>query len=338
MYYSNSDIRIEEMPAPKIGPEEILMRVEASGICGSDCMEWYRIASVPLVLGHEVAGVVAEAGRAVKSYKKGDRIIAAHHVPCGACRYCVSGHPTICDTMRKTSFHPGGFSEYLRLPSINVEKGVFPLPEKISFEEGTFTEPLACVLRGQRIAGIKRGDSVLVIGSGISGILHIHLAKASGAGMVMATDIAEYRLRMAKRFGADKMIKAGEDVPKRVSEINKGIPADVVIICAPAPQAIEQALKSVRRGGSVLFFSAADKDVKIPLSVNDTFWRTEVTLASSYAGSPEDHKEALKLIGSGKLKIRDMITHRLPLEKTSEGFRLVASGGESLKVIVEPQK
>ncbi|MCD6358543.1 MAG: alcohol dehydrogenase catalytic domain-containing protein, partial [Dehalococcoidia bacterium] len=145
------------------------MRVEASGICGSDVLEWYRLSRAPLVLGHEVAGEVAAMGDGVERYKVGDRISAAHHVPCGTCYYCRSGHETMCDTLRKTNFDPGGFAEYLRLPDINVECGVFPIPDEVSFEDASFTEPLACVLRGQRMTRVQTGQSVLVMGAGIAG-------------------------------------------------------------------------------------------------------------------------------------------------------------------------
>lgn len=328
------------MPVPEIGPDELLMKVEASGICGSDTMEWYRAGRTPLVLGHEAAGTIAGVGKKLKHlYKEGDRIVAAHHVPCGGfCKYCKSGHETMCETLRKTNFYPGGFSEYIRLPAINVERGVFPLPKNISFEEGTFTEPLACVIRGQRIAGLKKMDTVLVIGSGMAGMLHIHLAKVRGAGKIIATDISEFRLNMAKKFGAHETINANEDVPKRVLELNGGMLADIVIVCAGAAKAIDQALKSVRRGGTVLFFSATDKGLTIPFSINDTFWRTEVTLTSSYAGTPQEHREALELINLKRVNLGGMITHRLPLSGTQKGFELVANAKDSLKVIIEPQK
>ncbi|MDD5156236.1 MAG: alcohol dehydrogenase catalytic domain-containing protein, partial [Candidatus Omnitrophica bacterium] len=195
VYYSNSDIRIEEAPVPEIGPGELLIRVEAAGICGSDCMEWYRINRVPLVLGHEISGTVEKAGEEVKGYKKGDRVACAHHVPCGKCHYCLAGHETVCDTLRKTNFDPGGFCEYLRLPGVNVDYGVYLLPDSLSFEEATFIEPLACVLRGQRLAGFKKGQSVLVLGSGIAGLLHVYLAKVSGAGLIAATDVSDYRIK-----------------------------------------------------------------------------------------------------------------------------------------------
>jgi L-iditol 2-dehydrogenase len=335
-YYNNRDIRIEEVPRPGIGRGELLIRVEASGICGSDVMEWYRIDRVPLVLGHEIAGVVEEAGQGVKLYKKGDRVCASHHVPCGKCNYCLSGHETVCDTLRKTNFDPGGFSEFIRLPEINVTYGTYLLPDEISFEEATFIEPLSCVLRGQRLAGMKQGLSVLVVGSGIAGLLHIHLAKVMGASRIVATDIADYRLNAAKRFGADNIFFAQDYKPEHLLRINNGRLADLVIVCTGSAQAINQALESAEPSGVILFFAPTDKDVTIPLSINKLFWRNERTLISSYAGSPQDHREALELMRSGKMRLKDMITHRLPLAKIQEGFRLVAEAKESIKVIIYP--
>ena len=151
MYYNNRDVRIEEMPKPKIGQGEILLKMRASGICGSDLMEWYRIKKAPLVLGHEVTGEIAEVGEGVKDYKPGERVFVAHHVPCNTCRYCLTGNHTACQTLHTTNFYPGGFAEYIRVPQLNVDRGTFLLPKSVSFEEGTFIEPLACVLRGQRM-------------------------------------------------------------------------------------------------------------------------------------------------------------------------------------------
>lgn len=338
MYYSNKDVRLEEKPVPKIGPGEILMKVHASGICGSDVMEWYRIHKVPLVLGHEVSGEVVEVGEGITKYKNGDRICAAHHVPCNTCHYCLSGHHTVCETLRKTNFEPGGFSEYIRLPAINVDRGVFLLPGEVSYEDATFIEPLACVLRGQRQARLQPGHSVLVIGSGIAGLLHIQLAKALGAGRIMATDISEFRMKAALKLGADAVIKAKDDVSARVREINDNRLADVVILCAGATTAIEQGLKSVERCGSILFFAPTNKGVTIPFSVNDTFWRNEITLTSSYAGSTADHATALELIRAERVDVNAMITHRLGLADTGKGFHMVVDAKDSLKVIIEPQR
>jgi len=169
MWYNNRDVRVEEMPTPQIGAGELLVRVEACGICGSDVMEWYRLDRAPLVLGHEISGQIVAVGNGVEHYKEGERVSAAHHVPCNTCHYCLSGHHTACETLRRTNFDPGGFAEFIRLPAINVDRGVFLLPNEVSYEEATFIEPLACVLRGQRLAHMQPGNSVLIIGSGIAG-------------------------------------------------------------------------------------------------------------------------------------------------------------------------
>ena len=338
MYYSNRDVRVEEMTVPKIGPGEVLMRVETSGICGTDLLEWYRLHKAPLVLGHEVAGVVAAVGKGVKRYRVGERICAAHHVPCNTCHYCLSGHHTVCDTLRRTNFDPGGFAEYVRLPRINVEQGIFPLPDGVSFEEGTFVEPLACVLRGQRLARLQPGQTVLVIGSGVAGLLHIQLARTSGADYIVATDIVDYRLEAARRLGADIAVRAREYTLDCLRQATGGRLADLVVICSGATSAISQGLGSVERGGTVLFFAPTEPGVSIPISVNDLFWRNETTLTSSYGGSPADYAAALGLIGTGKIRVREMITHRLGLAETGLGFQLVAQARDSLKVIIEPQK
>ena len=338
MYYNNRDIRIEEMPKPKIGPGELLVRVEASGICGSDVMEWYRIHKAPLVLGHEIAGEVVEVGEGVTSYNVGDRVSASHHVPCNTCHYCLSGNHTACDTLRTTNFDPGGFAEFLRLPALNVDRGVYLLPDDVSFEEATFIEPLACVLRAQRRAQVGPGKTVLVLGSGIGGLLHIHLAGKLGATRVIATDIDEARLRAAARFGADLALNAKENIPSRLQEVNDGRLADCIIVCTGAVTAIQQAMESVERGGTILFFAPTDKDVTIPLAINDLFWRNDVTLTTSYAGDYADHMTALQLIQAKRVAVNKMITHKLCLAETVEGFRLVAEAHNSIKVIIEPQK
>jgi len=335
-YYGAQDIRLEEMPMPEPGPGEVIMRVRASGICGSDVMHWYRAGRGPVVLGHEVAGEVSAVGAGVDNYKPGDRIAAAHHVPCNTCHYCLNGHHTVCDTLRSTNFYPGGFAGFIRLPAINVDRGIFLLPDEMSFDEATFIEPLACVYRGQRIAGARLGQSVLVIGSGIAGLLHVQLAKALGASFVAATDINKYRLKAAADLGADKTIHAVEDVPELFRQGNNGRPADLVILTSGAEGAINQAFRSIDRGGTILFFAPAAKGATIPLPVNDLFWRNEITLTSSYAANYQEHVIAMELIRQKRVNVNAMITHRLPLAETARGFQLVEQAGDSLKVIIEP--
>jgi L-iditol 2-dehydrogenase len=338
MYYNNQDVRVEEMPVPAVGPGELLVRVEASGICGSDVMEWYRIARAPLVLGHELAGVVTQVGDGVDRYRVGDRVLVTHHVPCNTCYHCLNGHHTVCDTLRQTTFDPGGFTEYLRVPAINVDRGVCLLPEEVSFEDATFVEPLGCVLRAQQQAALPAGRSVLVLGSGLTGLLHIQLAGALGAGRIMATDMVDYRLEAARRFGAEAVFRASEDVPARLLEVNEGRLADLVVVCTGAIPALQQALQSVERGGTVLFFAPTEPGATLSVSVNDTFFRNNVTLTTSYAAGPADLATALELIRSRRVRVGDMITHRLGLADTGLGFKLTSEAQSSLKVIVEPQR
>lgn len=337
MYYNNKDVRLEEMPRPKIGSGELLVKVLASGICGTDVLEWYRVKKAPLVLGHEIAGEITEVGEGVERYKVGDRVFVSHHIPCNTCHYCLTGHHTACETLHMTNYFPGGFSEYIRVPPLNVDQGVFLLPDEISYEEGTFIEPLACVIRGQRIARLQPGQSVLILGSGISGLLHLLLARAKGAKRVITTDINEYRLNMARQFGADLTINASEDVPARLREANDDRLADLVIVCTGALPAFTQSLLSVDRGGTVLFFASTEPGIELPLPI-DKFWRNEVTLTTSYANSPSDANEAIELIRDGRVPVKKLITHRLSLKEAALGFRLVAEAKESIKVIIEPHK
>jgi len=335
MYYNNRDVRLEELPVPQIGPGELLIRTRASGICGSDLMEWYRIKKAPLVLGHEITGEVVKVGDGVEEFKINDRVFSSHHVPCGKCRYCLAGHQSVCDLLRTTHFDPGGFAEYIRVPKINVELGTLRIPDSMTFDEGSFIEPLACVVRAQRFARLAAGQSVLVIGSGISGLLHIQLARARGASRIIATDISEYRLKATGQFGADESIHGAEDVPARLRDFNDGQLADVVIVCTGAMPAIQQAIKSVDRGGTLLFFAPTAAGVDVPIPLFD-YWRDEISVVTSYAGSGDDLKESLELIRDHKVCVADMVTHRLPLAEAGLGFQLTAGGQDSIKVIIDP--
>ncbi len=335
VYYNNSDVRIEDRPKPTIGPGEILVKVRASGVCGSDVMEWYRVKRAPLVLGHEIAGDIVEVGEGVTEHKVGARVAVSHHVPCNTCRYCLDDKKTVCETLHTTSFDPGGFAEFVRVPAINTERGVYPLPDSMSYEEGSFTEPLACVRRGQRLAGVKPWKTVLVLGSGISGAMHIALARATGCARVLATDVNEWRLEKARELGASDVTDARVDVPAWVRDRNDGRLADIVFVCTGAKIAFEQALVSVDRGGTVIFFAVPGPGDELAVPVND-FWRNGITLMPSYANDARDAREAIDLIASGAVPVAKMITHRLPLDEAQEGFRLTSAGGESLKVVLVP--
>lgn len=337
VYYGNRDIRVEERALPVAGPGELVFRVMASGVCGSDVLEWYRLAKAPVVLGHEVAGEVVAVGAGLAGFAPGDRIVTTHHVPCDECRYCLAGQHPVCDTLRTTHFDPGGFAENVRLPAANVARGTFAIPGHVTFDEASFVEPLACVARGQRVAGGVAGKTVAVIGSGISGLLHVLWAKAGGAARIIASDIQPYRLQAALAAGAGVAVDARrDDVPARIQEANEGRAADLVIVCTAALAALGQALHAVDRGGTVLLFALYPPGVTFPFPVYELA-KDGITIVHSYAGPPADMRAALDAISARAVDVASLITHRLPLAQTGEAFRLVAEAGESLKVIIEPQ-
>jgi L-iditol 2-dehydrogenase len=309
------------MPTPKVGPGEILVKVRASGICGTDVMEWYRIQKAPRILGHEIAGEIVESR--ADAYRTGQRVFVSHHVPCNNCKYCRAGNHTACDTLHSGNYDPGGYSEYVRVPKINVDYGVYVLPDQVSYLEGTMIEPLACGVRGLRLINIRPQHTVLILGCGISGILNIQLAKLAGA-RVVATDINEYRLKKAKEFGADEALHASQDL---------NLKADRVIICTGAYAAVEQAFRCVDKAGIILLFAIPNKDIAIPIP---DFWRNELTVTSSYGAAPADLEEALALIAHQTINIKDTITQVMPLKEIQAAFKIVAEARESLKVVLEP--
>ncbi|MCK5581531.1 MAG: alcohol dehydrogenase catalytic domain-containing protein [Candidatus Omnitrophica bacterium] len=319
-YYNNKDIRFEDIAVPQINHGEILVKVVASGICGTDVMEWYRIKKGPRILGHEIAGEIIESKS--EKYTVGQRVFVSHHVPCNTCKYCVAGNHTACETLHSGNYDPGGYSEFVRVPKINVDNGVYVLPDEMSYEEGTMIEPLACVVRAQRVIGVGQGQTVLVLGSGISGLLNIRMAKLKGA-RVIATDIDAYRLKKAKEFGADEVVDARASLD---------VKADRVIICTGATQAVGQAFSCIDKKGVILFFAIPSEDVSLPIV---DFWRNELTVTSSYGAASVDLEEALELIKTNQLPIKDTLTHILPFEDIQQGFDLVVNAKESLKVVLK---
>ena len=334
-YYNNHDVRVEEIPVPSIGEDEGLLKVMASGICGSDVLEWYRIPKAPRVLGHETTGIISKIGSQVKNIKVGDRVFVSHHVPCNQCRYCKRENHTACHTLHTTNYYPGGFAQYIKIPKINVEYGIYKLPDAMSFEEGTFIEPLACVSRGQRLTNLKKDDTILIIGSGISGILHAQLAKFKGVEHIVMADINPYRLEFAKKFGAHHALNAKDNLVQALKEINDGRLADQVIVCTGATSAAMSAMDCVESGGTILFFAVPDPTVKLSVPINQ-FWRNEITMRTSYGAAPNDLEDSVRVLATGQLNVEEMITHRLSLRDAQEGFRLMAEAGQSLKVILQP--
>ena len=331
IWHNNNDIRLKDVPMPRAGPKEMLIKVISCGICGSDVVEWYRLPRAPLVQGHEIGGKIVEVGEAVRKYKPGDRVFVAPKVPCMKCDYCKNGHYPVCSNVKERM--PGGFAEYILVPESLMENGTYLLPENITYDQSTFIEPLACVIRSQRLAGFKKGQTVMVLGCGISGLLHIKLAKTKNC-RIIATDINTKRLEYAKMSGADYSIHAQENATEQLALMNQK-KADAVFLCTSALSAIDQAWKCVDKGGVIVFFAVPGPEKKVTIPVND-FWRKEIRVITSYYCGPPDIIDAIKLIEKRIIEVDDMITHRFPLKDIRESFRLVMDRKDSLKVIIRP--
>lgn len=320
-----------EVPTPVPGPREMVVKIHACGICGSDIVEWYRLPRAPLVQGHEIGAEVVAVGSAVQRFKPSDRVFIPPKIPCGSCVYCVKGHFPQCAEIKERL--PGAFAEYVLVPEVFVEKGTYPLPDNISYEQSTFIEPLACAARAQRLAGVRKGDTVLVMGCGMSGLLHVKLAAARDC-RVIAVDVNPMKLDFAAKAGAVMVVDGSEDIAERLIAGN-GRKADIVVLCSSARQAVEAAWRCVDKGGTVVLFAVPGPEEQVVVPVND-FWMKEITILTSYYCGPPDIMEAMDLIGSGTVTVHDLITHRLPLDDIVEGFRLVSDGRESIKVIIKP--
>lgn len=332
VWYNNEDIRIEEVPRPKPGDKEMLVKVISCGICGSDIVEWYRLPRAPLVPGHEMGAEVVEVGKSVLAYKAGDRVFIAPKVPCMKCYYCKSGHYPVCSNVRERL--PGGFAEYVLVPEALVENGTYRLPDNMTYDQSTFIEPLACVVRAQRLAGVRKNQTVMVMGSGMSGLLHVKLAKAKYC-RVIATDINRKKLEIAGKMGADITLDAAENIPEQLAAESTRM-ADVVFLCTSAMTAVDQAWKCVDKGGVIVFFAVPHPDKKVTIPINN-FWTRETRIVTSYYCGPPDIDAAINLIETQTIEVDDLITGRLPLQNIAEGFRMVIEGHESLKVIIKPQ-
>jgi L-iditol 2-dehydrogenase len=316
--YGPDDVRIEQVEDPEPGPDEVVCEVLACGVCASDVTDWYVAAKLPAVLGHEPAGVVRAVGEAVDTIAVGARVAIHHHAPCGECRRCRRGHETMCERFRATRLEPGGFAERVRVPSELVAE-LLELPDRLDPAAATFIEPLACVLRAQDRAGLRAGDSLLVVGAGVNGMLQIAAAHARAVEAVWVREPRPERLAMAEAWGADQ---------------HGNEPVDVAIACTPKPQAIAAATAALAPGGTLCMYAPPAPHDPPAFDGTSLFLR-ELTITSSYSAGPEDMRTALDLIASGQIDPTALISHRLPLEETARALDLQRRAA-ALKVVVEP--
>lgn len=335
--YKFDDIKIENIPIPEIGTRDALVKVKACGICSGDVMSWYIERKAPLVLGHEISGEIVKIGEKIKkeiSLKEGDRIVVHHHAPCMKCFHCRRGDYVQCEIWKKSKIIPGGLSEYILLPEINLKNDTLKLPDSVSFEEGALVEPTACVVKSLKRANIKKGDTLLIIGLGVMGQIHIMLAKAFGAGKVIGADMIAFRLEKAIQAGADHVIDVSkEDIFEKLKEITKGLMPQVIIVGPGKTDVISQSLKLVSKGGTLLIFTPTPPEEKLTISVNDIYFN-DITITTSYSCGPEDMKMALSFIEKGTIKSDLLITHRFSMEQVSEAYKLTALAKDSLKCMI----
>ncbi len=333
--YDFGDIRIEEAPVPKIGPGDALVKMAACGICTSDTLPWYIRRKAPIVLGHEPAGTLAEVGPNVDRFAPGDRVFIHHHAPCLVCRLCQRGHFSMCPTWKASALDPGGLAEYVRVPAHNLQTDALRLPDHISFEDGVFVEPTACVVQAlKRRARMQHGDRVLVIGLGIMGQILVLVARHYGARTLVVADRVPYRLQKALDLGADVAVDVScEDLAERVAAATEGELADLVVVGPGSIPAIQSGLAAVGVGGTLLLFTPTEAGQTLPVSPYDLYFK-DLTLTTSYSCGPPDTREALDIVAFGVVTAEKLVTHRFPLEETAAGFATVAEAGDSMKTLI----
>ena len=343
VYRGPSLISVENVPVPKISEGELLVRVHTCGVCGTDLKKIeYGLVPPPRIFGHEFAGTVVEKGSRVTRFKVGSRVAAHHHVPCRKCFYCRKKLFSQCESYLRTGttagFEPagGGFAEYVRVMDWIVEEGTIAIPEDASFEEASFLEPLNTCLKALETAELERGEVVVVYGQGPVGLLMMQSAAYEGA-RVIGLDFIESRLAISRELGAEVALNPERDrVGEAVAQMTEGRGADLAIVAAANPQAIEDAQRIVRRGGRVLLFAQTMAGEMVPVDAS-RICVEEKKLIGSYSASIELQEKAAHLIFKKKINVARLISHRFALDQLLEGIHLASHPSEhSLKVVIQP--
>jgi L-iditol 2-dehydrogenase len=339
--YAPGDLRVEDLPVPEAGPGDLVIRVRTCSTCGTDAKIFrfgHHHISLPRVLGHEVAGEVTQVGSGVGDWSEGDRVQIIAAIPCGVCHYCRKGQHTVCEDLESIGYqYDGGFAEFMRVPAkVLAVEGVNRVPEHVPFEQASLTEPLACGLNGQELAQVGEGDAVVILGAGPIGCLHVRLARARGAGTVVLIDVNQGRLDLAARAEPDVSIDSTKDDPvDAVRKMTEGRGADVVITATGVGQAQEQALEMTAPRGRISLFGGLPKDNSTIRFDSNLVHYGEISVFGAYGSAPRHNREALSLIADGKVRVDDLITHRMPLADVHRAIETVISG-EGLKVVIEP--
>jgi len=334
--FGEGDLRLIEKDVPKISEDEVLIKVGACGVCGTD-LHFYKgewKVNPPIVLGHEFSGTVIQTGSRVNTVRTGDRVVAEPNILCGKCKYCrMSERNFFCENIQAIGVTvDGAFAEYVKAP----ERNVYRVPSGMTLEEAALIEPLACVIRGLDNVKIPVASNVAIVGAGPIGLLMIQMVKHYGAASIIALDLVEERLRLAEELGATRVVNIGkEDPEKAVLEATEGVGADVSIECVGSSSAVEEAFRLTRRGGRLLIFGVAPENdvwhVK-PFEIYDK----EISIFASYR-SPYTFQRAVNIASSGRLKLKPLITHIHGLDEIVEVFNGLASRRKrAIKVLIKP--
>lgn len=335
--YNFSDIRIENVPIPEPGDEDTLIMTKACGICSGDVMPWYIEKKAPLVLGHEPAGKIVKIGSRLSNtvpFSVGDKVFVHHHAPCMSCKHCKRGDFVQCDTWRNSKIIPGGISEYFIIPKTNFLNDTLKIPDELSYEDGALIEPVACVVKSLRRSLIKEGDTILIIGLGFMGQVHLILSRFFGVQTVIGADFVPFRLKKALESGADNIIDVSkENLINSVKTLTRGYMADIVIVCPNSIDVVWQGLHCVASGGTLMLFTPVKPDEFLSLDPNYLYFR-DINITTSYSCGPDDTKAALKFIEDGVVSAKTLVTHRFSIDETEKAFRITAEAKDSLKCMI----
>lgn len=341
IYEGVEKLAVRETTAPDLPPGGVMLKVKACAICGTDLRTYHHGSSFcepPWIIGHEVAGEVIAVDKGVSDLRQGDRVTVAAGIPCGTCRACTSGWLHLCSNVKAHGFHyPGGFAEFMAVNDGAVkQKALNRIDDKISYDQAALTEPLSCVINGQELVDVRLGDTVVVIGAGPIGCMHVEVARARGAICIIHVEQNHLRLEKAMAFGADHYVDSSkEDALERVMQLTDKRGADVVISACAAKEAQGLAVKMAALRGRVSFFGGLPKSDAIAAIDGNAIHYKELAVFGAFASSPAQNKLALDLITSGRIRTDAIITHRLPLNEITAGFGLMDKG-EALKVVINP--
>jgi L-iditol 2-dehydrogenase len=338
MLYGVKDLKIEDAEVPKVEAGEILVKVKAATTCGTDLKILQRgyvekVIKLPTIFGHEWAGEVVEVGEGLEWPEKEMRVRAGNSAPCLRCAMCQKGKYNLCENM---IWLWGAYAEYIKVPARMVLVNTQEIPRHVSYEEAAITEPLACVLHGVEEARVKLGDTIAIVGAGPIGLLHLLTAKKMGAEKIIIIDLVEERLDFAKKLGADETVNAGKvDAVETVRQLTRGYGADIVIEAIGLPATWEQALKLVRKGGTVLEFGGCPPGTEIKLNT-ELLHYGEVTVLGTFHTTPLHFRKALDLISSRTIDVRPLITRKMKLENIKEAFEILSTSKSEIKIAINP--